>query len=136
MKKRRHDPEFRAEVSKRIRAKVRELRKAGVSEAAAARQIGVSPQAFNQYIKGLATPKPHILARMCAPPWKLRFSYKSTEFGEEAFGAPAILPSERKSAQLSLFDEPQELHNQNLKLKVQAGKSTTLNVSLEIRFAS
>jgi transcriptional regulator with XRE-family HTH domain len=134
-KKRRHDPEFRAEVARRIRAKVRELRKAGVSEAAAARQIEVSPQGFNRYVRGLATPKPEILARICAE-WGLKFSYRSKEFGSEAFSAPEAPRDERKSEQLSLFDEPQELHNRNLKLKVQAGKATTLNVSLEIRFAS
>jgi transcriptional regulator with XRE-family HTH domain len=134
-KKLRHDPEFRAEVAKRIRAKVRELRKDGVSEAAAARQLGVSPQAFNQYVRGLATPKSHILARACTL-WGLKFSYKTKDFGAEAFTAPETEREERKSAQLSLFDDPQELTNKNLKLKVQAGKSTTLNVSLEIRFAS
>jgi transcriptional regulator with XRE-family HTH domain len=135
VKKRRHDPDFRAEVARRIRAKVKELRKEGVSEAAAARQIGVSPQGFNRYIRGLATPKPEILARICAA-WGLKFSYRSKDFGAEAFGAPEASRDERKIEQLSLFDEPQELHNRNLRLKVQAGKATTLNVSLEIRFAS
>ena len=134
-KKRRHDPEFRAEVARRLRAKVKELRKEGVSEAAAARQLHVSPQAFNRYVRGLATPKPHILARMCAV-WGLRFSYKAIDFGAEAFSAAEAEREEQKPAQLSLFDEPQELHSRNLKLRVQAGKSTTLNVSLEIRFAS
>jgi len=134
-KKIRHDPVFRAEVARRIRAKVRELRRQGISEAGAARQLGVSPQAFNQYMKGLATPKSHVLARACTL-WGLKFSYKTTDFGAEAFTAPEAARDERKSAQLSLFDDPQELNNQNLKLKVQAGKSTTLNVSLEIRFAS
>jgi len=134
-KKIRHDPEFRSEVARRIRGKLKELRKKGVSEAGAARQLGISPQAFNRYVRGLATPRPHILARICAV-WEIKFSYKATEFGAEAFSAPETARDEHKSAQLSLFDEPQELHNRNLKLKVQAGKSTTLNVSLEIRFAS
>jgi transcriptional regulator with XRE-family HTH domain len=134
-KKRRHDPVFRAEVTKRLRAKMRELRKEGLSEAAAARRLGVTPQAFNQYMQGLATPKAHILARACTL-WGLRFTFKSEEFGAEAFNAPAPTDDEVKPAQLSLFAEPQELHNRNLRLKVQAGKSTSLNVSLEIRFAS
>lgn len=134
-KKPRHDPVFRAEVARRIRAKVRELKREGVSEAEAARRLGVTPQAFNKYVRGLATPKAHILARACTL-WKLKFNYKTMEFGDEAFTAPEVGREERKSAQLSLFDDPQELNNRNLKLKVQAGKSTTLNVSLEIRFAS
>lgn len=134
-KKIRHDPVFRAEVARSIRAKLRELRKEGVSEAAAARRLGVSPQAFNKYVRGLATPKAHILARACTL-WKLKFNYKTMEFGAEAFTAPEAPREERNYAQLSLFEDPQELNNRNLKLKVQAGKSTTLNVSLEIRFAS
>jgi transcriptional regulator with XRE-family HTH domain len=134
-RKRRHDPEFRAEVARRLRAKVKELRKDGVSEAAAARRIGVTPQGFNRYVRGLATPKPEILARICAA-WGLKFSYRSKDFGAEAFSAPEATREDGESEQLSLFAEPQELHNRNLKLKVQAGKATTLNVSLEIRFAS
>jgi len=135
-KKRRHDPEFRAEVAKRLRAKTREIRnKEGISEAAVARKLRVSPQAFNQYLRGLATPKAHILARMCTL-WGLTFSYRSTDFGASAFNAPETGADESKGAQLSLFNEPQELHNRNLKLRVQAGKSKTLTVSLEVRFAS
>jgi transcriptional regulator with XRE-family HTH domain len=135
VKKPRHDPAFRAEVTRRIRAKVKDLRKEGISEAGAARQIRVSPQGFNRYVRGLATPKPEILARICAV-WGLKFSYRSKDFGAEAFSAPEAPRDERKLEQLSLFDEPEELFNRNLKLKVQAGKATTLNVSLEIRFAS
>jgi len=134
-KKRRHDPVFRAEVTKRIRAKVNELRKKGLSEADAARQLGVSPQAFNRYIHGLATPKAHILARACTM-WDLRFSYKGKEFASDAFDAAVEGQQDgQKPVQLSLFAEPQELHNRNLKLKVEAGKATSLNVSLEIKLA-
>src|SRR5450755_3315132 len=103
-RKRRHDPQFRADVARRIRAKVKELRKDGVSEAGAARQIQVTPQGFNRYVRGLATPKPEILARICAT-WGLKFTYRSKDFGAEAFSAPETPRDERKSEQLSLFDE-------------------------------
>ena len=134
-KKRRHDPVFRAEVTKRLREKMKDFKKDGVSEAAAARLLGVTPQAFNQYIRGLATPRAHILARACTM-WGMRFSYKNKEFSGDAFDTPELKQDERKPVQLSLFTDPQELHNRNLNLKVSAGKSDTLNVSLEIRFAS
>jgi transcriptional regulator with XRE-family HTH domain len=132
--KRRHDPMFRAEVSRRLRQKVTEFKKQGMSEAAAARQLGVSPQAFNQYLKGKATPKAHILARACTM-WGLRISYKQKTFGPEAFAEPD--PVDRAlPTQLSLFSEPQAIANRNLTLRVGAGKADTLSISLEIRFAS
>jgi transcriptional regulator with XRE-family HTH domain len=135
VKKRRHDPLFRAEVTRRLREKMKDLGKAGVSEAAAARQLGVTPQAFNQYLKGKATPKAHILARACTL-WGVRLSYKGKEFAGDAFDAPEGKQDGQRPAQLSLFAEPQELHSRNLKLRVEAGKSASLNVSLEIKFAS
>jgi transcriptional regulator with XRE-family HTH domain len=133
--KHRHNPGFRAEVSRRLRAKVKELRKDGLSEAAAARQLGVSPQAFNRYMKGLATPRPDTLARACCI-WNMRFSYKDVELSAEAFGAPPSKQDLRRPLQLALFEEPQELNNRNLNVKVSAGKADTLNVAIEIRFAS
>jgi len=133
--KRRHNPEFRAEVARRLRAKVRQLRKEGLSEAAAARLLRVSPQAFNRYVRGLATPRPDVLARACKL-WSLRFSYRDVELSAEAFDAPEVKEEVRRPSQLSLFADPQELHNRNLNLKVSASKADTLAVSLEIRFAS
>jgi transcriptional regulator with XRE-family HTH domain len=136
-KRRRHDPAFRAEITRRIRAKVKELQKEkkGFSEAAAARLLGVTPQAFNRYMRGLATPNAHTLARACTV-WGLRFSYKGREFAGDAFDAPEEKQDVQKPVQLTLFAEPQEIQNRNLKLRVEAGKSASLNVSLEIKFAS
>jgi transcriptional regulator with XRE-family HTH domain len=131
----RHDPAFRAEVSQRLRNKMKDFRKKGISEAAAARQLGVTPQAFNQYLKGRSTPKAHILARACTM-WGLRVDYKGKEFTSDAFVVSAEKQETQYPVQLSLFSEPQELHNQNLNLKVSAGKANVLNVSLQIRFAS
>src|SRR5262245_45929608 len=119
-KKARHDPVFRAEVSRRLRERMKEFERNGISEAAAARQLGITPQAFNQYIKGKATPKAHILARACTI-WGMRFSYKDREFSGDAFDAADLKQDAQRPVQLSLFADPQELHSRNLNLKVSAG---------------
>lgn len=94
----------------------------------------MSPQAFNQYLKGKATPKAHILARACTL-WGLRFNYKEKDFGAEAFVEPST-DDRSGPTQLSLFDQPQAIENGNLTLRVASRRADTLSVSLEIRFAS
>jgi transcriptional regulator with XRE-family HTH domain len=130
-----HDPEFRAEVRRKLDAKVKELRAKGLSEAAIARQIGAKPQAFNKYLKGDATPRIEVVARACKE-WGLRFSYRGMEIAAETFSHPPMTSSSPVPDQLTLpFEIPEEVRGDRIQMKVAATGEGTLNVSLQIKLA-
>jgi len=117
---------------------MRKLRRAveagGLTQAAAAAQLGVSRQAFNRYWKGLATPSAPVLASACQL-WGLRFRYRGVDFGTAAFFHPSNA-TQPTTAQLELFEPPLSIDGGGLLLKFGAKGTPRPELTIEIRRAS
>lgn len=126
----RSDSDFRFEVMRKFR---RAVEAGGLTQAAAAAQLGVSRQAFNRYWKGLATPSAPVLASACQL-WGLKFRYRGVDFGTAAFFHPskATQPS---TAQLELFEPPLATDGGGLLLKFGAKGADRPELTVEIRRA-
>lgn len=125
---------FREEVARQLRAVV-DSRRLSVKDAAAA--LGVSRQAFHQYLSAKATPHPETIAR-AMDLWNLELSYKGEKIARGALGRDTPAERELQPAQLSLlslFDVPQECHNDNLVITVQASRESTLHVTIKMKKA-
>src|SRR5262245_31732634 len=105
------DLKFRAEVA----TKLDQARKAlGLNQTEAATELGVTRQAFSQYVRKRATPQAAILAR-AATKWSLTLSYRGQEFAPAAFGRDVSpTTTETDGLQMELFDRPQFAQNKHL----------------------
>lgn len=130
-KGRRSDPKFRAEVAKKFRQVMKER---GWSQARAARELGVKRQAFHQYVRGATTPRADVLARACIN-WGITLGYRGHVFGKEAFDTTST-PPDVKPVQLNLFDDPQVLRNRHVEVKIGSKGTDSLELLVNIRFAS
>jgi hypothetical protein len=104
----------------------------------AANLLGVSRQAFHQYLSAKATPHPETIAR-AMDLWNIEPSYKGEKIARGALGgSEGPERSDRQPAQLSfvsLFDVPQECHNDNLVVTVQRSRDSTLHVTIKMKKA-
>ena len=131
----RHDPDFRREVARCFRQALEEQR---LSAAAAAKQLGVSRQAFYNYLNGTMTPNGHVLAAAVIH-WDLKIKYKSQLFGIAAF-QPADDATEPKSSpeQLHLFSEPREIDepDNGVSLKISPRGTDAIDIRLRLKLTS
>lgn len=126
--------EFRDEIARQLRAA---LTSGGITVKHAAERLGVSRQAFHQYLSGKATPYPETLAR-AMDLWDIRPSYRGEIIAKGALGYP-LGRSEASPAQLSLetlFDVPQECHNENLTVTLQRSRGSMLQVTIRMKKAN
>ena len=102
----------------------------GLSEAAAARELGVTRQAMNKYVQGTSAPRIPVLLRAEAA-WQIKFKFRGiTLFGERAGPQP-----EARSLigeQMPLFDQPQLLENQAIRISATKSRRT-LDVHLRLK---
>jgi transcriptional regulator with XRE-family HTH domain len=125
------DRAFRAEVARKLREVTRTR---GLSQTEAAHQLGITRQAFSQYVLEKSTPQGTILARACAK-WGIVLRFRDTEFSAGAFGAqetktgPEVL-------QMDLFREPQVFENRHLVVTLERSKKATLQVTIRMKQAS
>jgi len=127
------DLRFRAEVAEKLRA---ECDNRGLSQAEAAKELGVTRAAFHQYLKGKATPQAAILARACIK-WNLKLRYRDQEFGAQAF-ASGLEPdggNGRPGFQLALFDEPQRFENEQVIVVLKRSHASSLQVTIQMKKA-
>ncbi len=124
---------FRAEVAAKFD---RARNDRGLNQSAAARELGITRQAFSQYLLRKATPQAAILARACTK-WGLKLRYRGREFAHAAFAqedgtrrtaAPAL--------QMELFDQPQRFENDRVVVILQRAEEATLQVTIKMKKAS
>jgi transcriptional regulator with XRE-family HTH domain len=127
-----HGPAIPSRSRQEARGKRLEL---GITQSEAARQIGVSRQAFNQYISRKATPQAATLARACKK-WGLTLEAEGMKLGAGSFGPVQANTDASQQLQLTgLFDEPQICLNENLIVRVEKSASALLQVTIRMRKA-
>lgn len=126
---------FREEIGRQLRAAIDSR---GLSVKKAADALGVSRQAFHQYLSATATPHPETIAR-AMDLWNIEPNYKGERIAKGALsGSKRKRRSDRPPAQLSLlslFDVPQECHNENLVVTVQSSRKSMLHVTIKMKKA-
>jgi hypothetical protein len=142
MKRRRGRPKltldarnFREEIARQLKAAI-DLRRLTVKDAADA--LGVSRQAFHQYLSARATPHPETIAR-AMDLWHIQPSYKGQRIGRGVLGGDRRAGSHPPPTQLNLlnlFDVPQECHNENLVVTVQRSRTSMLHVTIKMKKAA
>jgi transcriptional regulator with XRE-family HTH domain len=126
---------FREEIARELRAAIDSR---GLSVTKAANALGVSRQAFHQYLSAKATPHPEVIAR-AMDLWSIEPSYKGEKIARGALGgstgmkARDLHPSQLSL--VSLFDVPQECHNDNLVVTVLSSRDSTLHVTIKMKKA-
>jgi transcriptional regulator with XRE-family HTH domain len=127
---------FREEIARQLRAAIDSQ---GLSVKGAADALGVSRQAFHQYLSATATPHPETIAR-AMDLWNIEPSYKGEKIARGALsGSKRKRHSEPPPTQLSLlglFDVPQQCHNENLVVTLQSSRTSTLHVTIKMKKAA
>jgi transcriptional regulator with XRE-family HTH domain len=124
------DLEFRAEIARKFdqARKDRDL-----NQSAAARALGITRQAFSQYLLRKATPQATVLARACTI-WNLKLRYRGQEFTNAAFAKVDAAPSVDASAfQIELFDRPQHIENNRFLVILERAARSTLQVTIKMK---
>src|SRR5438046_2393471 len=119
---------FREEIARQLRTAISSR---NLKVRAAAEALGVSRQAFYQYLAATATPHPETIAR-AMDLWNIELSYKGEKIVRGALGDPKR-QADRSPTQLSLanlFDVPQECHNENLVVTLQSSRRSVLHVTI------
>lgn len=124
---------FREEIARQLRAAITSR---NLKVKAAADALGVSRQAFYQYLSASATPHPETIAR-AMDLWNIEPSYKGEKIARGALGdrEPNAEPSPTQLSLVNLFDVPQECHNENLIVTVQSSRNSTLHVTIKMKKA-
>jgi transcriptional regulator with XRE-family HTH domain len=104
----------------------------GLNQTEAARELGVTRQAFSQYILRKTTPQSEILARACTR-WNLKLRYRGHEFGAPAFAQTRKQAERTDSFQLGLFDRPQRVENDQLVVILERADRGTLQVTIKMK---
>ncbi len=130
----RHDPDFRKEVAKCFREALEER---NLSVAAAAKQLGVTRQAFHKYLNGKMTPNGHVLARAVTQ-WDLKINYKNQPFGRGAFQGGEAEQPKSSPEQLHLFSEPREIDepDNGVSLKISPRGTDAIDIRLRLKLTS
>ena len=124
--------EFRDEIARQLRA-AKDVRGLTVSQAATA--LGVSRQSFHQYLAAAATPHPETIAR-AMDLWGIKPLYKGQEISRGSLGGAdrrVEMPPPSQLSLFSLFDVPQECHNDNLVVVVKRSHDSTLQVTIKMK---
>ena len=104
------------------------------SQAQAARDLRISRQRLQKYLHRQMTPGSDFLCDV-AQRWNLEFMYRGRLFAAGAFKtAPQANADSRP--QLSLFDKPQVLRNDQWEVCVHRKGPKSLDLSIEIRLVS
>jgi predicted DNA-binding transcriptional regulator AlpA len=124
---------FREEIARELNAAITS-RKLKVK--AAAEALGVSRQAFYQYLSATATPHPETIAR-AMDLWNIEPSYRGEKITRGALGDRKrhSAPPLTQLSLSSLFDVPQECHNENLVVTVQSSRNSVLHVTIKMKKA-
>jgi hypothetical protein len=125
---------FREEIARQLKAAI-DSRRLTVKGAADA--LGVSRQAFHQYLSARATPHPETIAR-AMDLWHIEPSYKGQKIARGALGDRRARshPPPTQLSLLNLFDVPQECHNENLVVTVQWSSTSMLHVTIKMKKAT
>jgi hypothetical protein len=124
---------FREEVGRQLRAVVSSR---NLKVSAAADALGVSRQAFYQYLRAKATPHPETIAR-AMDLWSIEPIYKGERISRGALGVREgrVDAPPAQLSLMSLFDVPQECHNENLIVTVRSSLDSTLHVTIRMKKA-
>ena len=96
----------------------------------AARELGVTRQAMNKYVQGTSAPRIPVLLRAEAA-WQIKFKFRGiTLFGERARPQPEA--RSLTGEQMPLFDQPQVLENQAIRISATKSRRT-LDVHLRLK---
>ncbi len=128
MGSRRHsDPAFREELANSLRIALdrRDLSVAKVAEA-----VGVSRQAFYQYLNGKTTPRGEVLRKL-VPLLDLKLEYSGHVFDKGAFTFVAEAQQPYTQMRLS-FDEPLTLRGEKLRVTVVSRKEKTIELVVAV----
>jgi transcriptional regulator with XRE-family HTH domain len=123
---------FREEIGRQLRAVIVSK---NLKVKAAATALGVSRQAFHQYLSARATPHPETIAR-AMDLWHIEPTYKGEKIARGALGEDKRHDS--RPTQLSfmnLFDVPQACENENLVVTVQSSRDSVLHVTIKMKKA-
>jgi transcriptional regulator with XRE-family HTH domain len=122
---------FREEIARRLRDVITSR---NLKVKAAAEALGVSRQAFYQYLSATATPHPETIAR-AMDLWNIEPSYKGEKIVRGALGDPNrhAAPSPTQLSLVNLFDVPQECHNENLVVTLQSSRNSMLHVTIRMK---
>jgi len=124
--------DFREEIARQLKA-AKDARGLKVSQAAIA--LDVSRQSFHRYLAAKATPHPETIAR-AMDLWGIKPLYKGQEISRGSLGGAdrrVELPAPSQLSLLSLFDVPQECHNDNLVVVVKRSHDSTLQVTIRMK---
>ncbi|MEX2300629.1 MAG: hypothetical protein WD733_06815 [Bryobacterales bacterium] len=102
-----------------------------MNETQAAQELGVSKQAFNKYVRGLATPKAHVLARAVVL-WKIKVKYRNYEFSDGAFQTTLQLSPE-PPFQHELFRDPQVVENDRISVRIESKGGDDLDITIRLK---
>jgi transcriptional regulator with XRE-family HTH domain len=122
---------FRRDIAAKLRDYIQRNVK---SQAQAARELGISRQRLQKYLQREMTPRSDFLCDV-AQKWNLEFIYRGRPF---AAGAFKTVPRAKVGSewQLSLFDKPQVLRNDEWEVRVHRKSPKSLDLSIEIRLVS
>lgn len=122
--------DFRAEVAEKFD---RARRDRGLNQSEAALELGITRQAFSQYVLRKATPQAAILARACTK-WDLRLRYRGEEFAQGAFRQKdAGRATTASDFQLELFDRPQRIENERVIVTLRRAEQMSLQVTIKMK---
>ena len=107
------DRMFRHDIANQLRGAMKRL---GLNQTKAARELAITKQAFSQYLREKTTPQGEILARACAK-WGIKVRYRDTEF-KLGGSKPFRTRTTPEALQLDLFREPQVLENAHIVVSV------------------
>jgi hypothetical protein len=123
---------FRQEVARQLRTA---MTANNLTVTAAAVALGVSRQAFHQYLGATATPHPETIAR-AMDIWGIEPTYKGEKISRGALGtrvAPTSTPTQLDM--LGLLDVPQKFENSNVLVTLKSSQNSTLQVTIKMKKA-
>ena len=100
-----------------------------------ARELGISRQAFYQYLDGIIVPGQHRLPLVLKLLGLSQVTYRKHVFGAEAFG-PTHQQKRRGATQLSLLDALETVRDADVVVKILNRRSDSLRLGVEIKFAA
>jgi len=106
----------------------------GIKQNEAAKQIGITPQQFGNYLAKGATPSAFVFLTACKI-WNLKVIHENVEFGVKKLSNKqrSRLPS---PDQLLLFSALKELGDDSLGIRINKKGPDRLDLSLEIKFVA
>jgi hypothetical protein len=124
--------EFRAEFAAQLRVHIKQRFS---SDAAAAKDLGISRQRLQKYMERAMTPGADFVFSVMSR-WKIPVRFGGTKFTASGFRPrPRTRPEVDRQLEFDLIDMPQILKNKTIQLKAVRRSDSILRVMLDIKLA-